>query len=306
VPVDTVPPEEVSDLRVDCFETRLVFKWTGPANAYGDFAGYAVTVNGAAEPDPPAADRVRFDITDLTPAAAYDFEIVTVDLDGNRSDGRAVTGITLLDNPADVDAQAFSGWVDLTWAAVQPAEYIKHFAVYVGTADYTSTEGMAPVKTVTATATSTTIDNLTLDVTYWFAVTTVNLSDGEQRNVTTTAATPILDETGPELTDMAVNGEPFLDGHFILRDSTVTLSAADYSGVDRVECYLDGARIHTDTAGQPVYTCPLTIENVFDGDHVFSIRAYDILDNLTMREFLVVINHPPPIDCFEVCVDEPR
>jgi hypothetical protein len=303
VPADTIPPEEVRNLQVASFETRLIFSWTAPVNIYGDLAGYQVYFNGATEPTSLTADQVQLEFTDLTPATAYDLNIAAVDLDGNQSAGLTITGITLLDNPADLNAQAFSGWVDLSWSAVQPQEYIQHYAVYVSTSDFTSTEGMSAVKT--ATTTSATIDNLTLDVTYYFAVTTVNLSGGEDKSVVAVAATPQLDETGPEVSEVRLNGDLLVESALLLKAGTFTLQAEDYSGVNRVEFFLDSDLIHIDSDGAPVFTCELDINGLEDKEYPFRIDAYDILGNKTSLEYQILVNKPPPNDCFQECIDTP-
>jgi len=46
---DTIPPADVTNLRVTSFETRLVFTWTLSANTKGDLAGYKVYFNNATE-----------------------------------------------------------------------------------------------------------------------------------------------------------------------------------------------------------------------------------------------------------------
>jgi acetyltransferase-like isoleucine patch superfamily enzyme len=183
VPADTIPPEEVRNLQAASFDSRLVFTWTAPVNTYGDLAGYLVYFGGAIDPIMLPADQTQFEKAGLMPATGYAFKIVTVDLDGNQSAGLTITGITWLDNPAGLNAQAASGHVDLTWVAVQPAEYVQHYNVYVSTSDFSSIEGMTANQTVTSTF--ATLDNLNLGVTNYIAVTAVNLSGGERKEVVT-------------------------------------------------------------------------------------------------------------------------
>ena len=303
VPTDTIPPPEVAGLQVSCFETQLVFSWVPPADPYGDFEGYRVYFNGSTEGAALTGDQTQYTASDLSVASAYDFKISTIDKDGNQSTGQSITGITLLENPSDLEAKPFSGWVDLSWSAAAPAAYVQAYAVYVSTTDFSSVQGMTAHTTVTTTAVR--VQNLTLDVPYYFAVTTLNIAGGERKEVATQSATPFLDEIGPELSGVQLDDASLDQGYFILKDGTISVSAEDYSGVTRVEFYLDDALIHTDSNGPQIYTGPLSILGIADGDHVLEILAYDILNNSTSLSFVVTVNHPPPNDCFQECIDTP-
>ncbi|MCP4693920.1 MAG: hypothetical protein GY859_38150, partial [Desulfobacterales bacterium] len=69
-----------------------------------------------------------------------------------------------------------------------PSQYIKEHRVYMSPADFTTVEGMTPVHA--AGGTEALITGLMDGLTYYFAVTTVNISDGEPREVATATATP--------------------------------------------------------------------------------------------------------------------
>jgi len=187
-PTDTTPPEDVTDVQVQSFDTSLTFTWTASADTYGDLAGYKVYFNGATVPDPIASGVTTYPRTGLNPASAYPFKITAYDSDGNESSGVTLTAITLLQNPANVSATPHGGYVTVAWDASEPQEYVKHYAIYVSDADFTTVEGMTPVQTIRAT--SCNISGLTNHQTYYFAVTAVNLSGGEQKTVSTVAATP--------------------------------------------------------------------------------------------------------------------
>ncbi|MCP4662978.1 MAG: hypothetical protein GY856_46905, partial [bacterium] len=111
-----------------------------------------------------------------------------VDHAGNESAGVSYTGATLLPNPADPVAFSQDGRVHLSWNGVEPSGHVKQYNVYVSQAPFTSVEGMTPHQTVTAA--SAAIAGLTNDAEYFFAVATVNTSNGETKAVTSIPAAP--------------------------------------------------------------------------------------------------------------------
>ena len=292
IPVDKVPPENVTNLAVSASENdRLVFTWTHSADTYTDLAGYRVYFGDETTAvDIPAAVNT-YERSGLSPASAYLLRISSLDGDGNASSGAAATGHTLLANPAGVAPQPYSGYVDLTWNAVTPAEYLKTYRVYVSQGDFTSVTGMTPAVTTTTAAAK--VAGLTNNIPYFFAVTAVNKSDGEQKTVATVTATPIADTEGPELSNVMIENVPLVSGHTLTRPATVSLDAADPAGVSRVEFLLDGAPVRTDYSAP--YTGYLNIVPLADGAHDLKIAAYDTLNNVTTADYTLNVALEVPL-----------
>ncbi|MGA9476308.1 MAG: CARDB domain-containing protein, partial [Desulfobacterales bacterium] len=292
IPVDKVPPENVTNLRVSVSENdRLVFTWTHSVDTYTDLAGYRVYFGDETTAvDIPAAVNT-YERSGLSPASAYLLRISSLDGDGNASSGAAATGYTLLANPAGLTSQPYSGYVDLTWNAVTPADFLKTYRVYVSQGDFTSVTGMTPAVTTTAAAAK--VAGLTNNVPYFFAVTAVNKSDGEQKTVATVTATPVADTEGPELSNVMIDGLPLVSGHTVTRPATVSLDATDPVGVSRVEFLLDGALVRTDYSAP--YTGYLNIVTLADGAHNLIIAAYDTLNNVTTADYTLNVALEVPL-----------
>ncbi len=289
---DTIPPENVTGLQVQCFETGLVFTWVHSADTQGDLAGYRVYFNHDPVGVEIPATQNLYQRTGLAPASGYPFRITAYDHLGNESSGVSTTGVTLLQNPANVSAAPFSGYVNLTWDETAPAEYVKHYAIYVSDTDFTSVDGMPPA--ATKTGTSGGVAGLANNTTYYFAVTAVNLSGGERKTVTTVSQMPVDDTLGPVISDVQLNGSPMLNGTVLVSLSAITLNATDPAGVSRVEFSIDGGLYFTDTNGSSAYSCLWDVLSFEDGGHTLVITAYDTLGNTSEVTFALTITLDPP------------
>ena len=184
---DTSAPENITNLRFQCFETKLILTWNHSANTSGNLVGYKLYFNDAADGIFLPLDQNSYEQTGLSPATAYSFKINAYDAEGNESSGVSQTGVTLLRNPANLSATPYSDHADLTWDGVEPAEYVNQYAVYMSETYFSSVEGMTPIREVTGT--SAQIYSLTSGKTYFFAVTAINTSVGERKDVTTISVT---------------------------------------------------------------------------------------------------------------------
>ncbi|MBW2246857.1 MAG: choice-of-anchor D domain-containing protein, partial [Deltaproteobacteria bacterium] len=288
--VDDDPPEDVTNLKAASYENRLVFTWTHSANTSGDLAGYKVYFNGATEGVVLSAAQNTYEEAGLNPATGYPITVTAYDNDGYESAGVSIAGVTILPNPASLSATANSGYVDLSWDGVQPSQYVRHYLVYVSDTDFSSVEGMTPRRATGSTTAN--VAGLTNNTTYYFAATTVNISDGEQTTVSTIPATPVPDTQGPDITDVKIDNILLLNGHTITKPCTFTASAEDPASVSRVEFYFDGNLICTDF--NPEYVCYLNTNEVDDGPHTLTIVAFDTLGNSTTVERTVVVTLDPP------------
>jgi methionine-rich copper-binding protein CopC len=292
IPTDTAPPEDVSNPHVQCFDTRLIFTWEPSVDTAGDLAGYKVYFNNDPEGILLSSNENSYEATGLSPASSYPFLVTAYDTDGRESSGVSITGVTLLENPANVSAIPHNGYVDIAWTGVEPSQLLKHYSIYFSETDFSDVEGMSPALNVTAI--SGRISGLTNNSTYYFAVTAVNLSDGEPTGVSTVSAIPISDDLGPEITEVNLNGTP-LSNDAVLRDTGLfTLNAADPAGVSRVEFYVDGNLHFIDSNGPTSYSCVWDVAAVEDGEHQFDIVAYDTRGNSTTNSYTLVVALDPP------------
>ncbi len=293
VPTDSVPPEDVTALSVECFSDRLVFTWNPSVNSGRDLSGYSVYFNRATAGIPVPINRNRFEQAGLVPATAYPCTVTAVDESGNESPGAAVEAITLLDNPANLIIQPQNGRLNFSWTDSQPRAYVARYHLYLSESNFTNVAGMNPRARLTGTSAS--IAGLTNEKTYYGAVTAVNLSGGEKQEVVAQSATPVGDKEGPTITDVRFDSEPLVSGMALRHSGTFSLTAADPSGMSRVEFRLDGGLHCTTTTATLRYYCPWDITQVGDGTHLLSITAYDTLGNVAARDTtLVVALDPPP------------
>ncbi|MFH1148712.1 MAG: right-handed parallel beta-helix repeat-containing protein, partial [Pseudomonadota bacterium] len=280
---DDVPPEDVTNLKAQSFDTRLIFTWNHSADTYGDLAGYKIYFNGTTEPFLLGKTINTYEYTGLSPGTGCTFKITAYDTTGNESRGVSITAVTLLPNPSGLAVTPFSGRVVLNWSGISPSQYLKHYAVYVSNSELSSVEGLT--HSLATTSTSAAISGLSNNVTYYFAVTAVNTSGNEKKEVTSVSAMPVPDTQGPALSDFKLNGAVFVDGGVLHRSGTFTLIASDPSGVSRMEFRLDGVLYRTDTNGADGYSCFLDLPAIADGSHVLTIMAYDSFGNIARLDY---------------------
>jgi len=292
VPTDTVPPEDVINLQVQCSESSLTFTWNHSENSYGDLAGYRVYFDGATDGIDVDMLQNTFEQTGLSAGTSYEFRITAIDTGGNESPGAEIVGVTLLPNPLNITLTPYSGYVDIAWDGVEPAQLVKHYAIYVSAADFDSVARMTPA--VTTPAVSAKVAGLTNLQTYYFAVTTINLSECENQQVDTVTETPVPDSQGPEIKDVELNGSPLGNGAVLGSASIVSLNAVDPAGVSRVEFLVSGQLYLTDTNPADGYTFPWDIAAEIDGEYTLTIMAYDTLGNSSSVVYsLNVVLQPP-------------
>jgi hypothetical protein len=284
-PLDVVPPEDVTNLQVQSFADRLVFTWNHSVDAAGDLAGYRIFFGDDNTGEIIAATQNRYEKTGLAAATGYLFRVLSVDNDTNESNIAVVTGVTLLPNPVNPTADPQSGYVDLTWDGTTPAQYVKHYAVYKSESDFLTVEGMSPL--LTTTTHSAKVAGLTNGQTYYFAVTTVNTSGGEEKAVLAVSATPQQDTSGPEISDLKIDGAVLVSGHTLNKPAAFTAVATDPAGISRLEFAIDAEPIRVDY--NPVYSCFWNVVPVDDGNYTLTVTAYDTLGNSSTIDFALVV-----------------
>ena len=289
-PLDIMPPEDIANLQAQSFADRLVFTWNPSVDTAGDLAGYRIAFGDDSTSQMIAATQNSYEKTGLTAATGYLFKVLAVDNDTNESNAAVVTGVTLLPNPNILDADPQSGYVDLTWAGAMPSQYVKHYAVYKSENVFSSVEGLSPLFTTTKTTAN--VAGLTNGQTYYLAVTTVNISGGEDKAVSTVSATAQQDTSGPEISDVKIDGSILVSGHILSKPGTFTAVATDPVGISRVEFAIDSDPIRIDY--NPVYSCYWNVVPIDDGNYTLTVTAYDTLGNSSTIDVALVVALEPP------------
>ncbi|WHI48482.1 Ig-like domain-containing protein [Microbulbifer sp. VAAF005] len=301
-PVDTVAPDEITNLVVTPGADNLMLSWNSSANSAEDLAGYRVAFTESDRvddiplsslADPQAL--VQYQVTGLSAATSYPLRVYVYDNDGNTSSGITDSGTTLLPNPSSVTVEAKSNRIDLQWSSVSPYSLLKNYAVYVEENTFSSISGLhyqslRSKGSESDTEHSWSMAGLENDKTYYVAVVSVNNSNGSEQLVTPVAVTPVADTDGPVISVaeyqqggqvLDLNAAPELS-----QDGNFKITATDDSGVARVEFYLDGKLEGTEyTAITNVFTHDIALLNLADGDHGLTVKIYDIWENVIIEQY---------------------
>ncbi|HOU89031.1 MAG: Ig-like domain-containing protein [Verrucomicrobiota bacterium] len=183
---------EVRQLAAACGIDSLRFTWLAPEGAdpaANDFlAEYRVYFAGATAPVVLDRSATEYTVSGLLPAHGYPFRITTMNKFGQESGGASLLAATLLEHPANLEAEPFDRMVRLTWDHAQPTELVQWYAVYAADADFASVAGMTPISLTKAARAD--LSGLENGRTYYFAVTTVNTAGCEVDAVQTVSAVP--------------------------------------------------------------------------------------------------------------------
>ncbi|MEW6079368.1 MAG: right-handed parallel beta-helix repeat-containing protein [Thermodesulfobacteriota bacterium] len=303
-PIDTGLPAEATGIYVsDCQNNSLTFAWTPSASS--DLAHHKVFFDGDTTGVVIPAGTNTYTATGLNPASTYTFRIVAVDNDGNVATGVQINAATLIANPTGLSADAHDGYVNLTWSAPAlndsvPVTPFKHYAVYKSTAHFPTVEGSPSVSgltpVTTTSSTSVKMSNLVNGQTYYFAVVTVNISNGKTTSVTEIPATPQADSQPPQIGAVTFNGTD-LSGSTISTSGTIQVAATDTAGISRVVFMVlkGGDTVYTTTDYSSPYTYNMNILTLANGnDYLLRVTVYDTLGNQSVQDFNFNINLPAP------------
>lgn len=276
---DAEAPDNISDLKVQSFAEKLVFSWSPIVN--GDASQYKIVANGRELLIDAALSS--YELTGLSPATGYSFSIKTLDTNANESDGVSLEAATLLANPENIELEALSGQIRVLWSGSLPTELVKEYAVYISETEFSSVDGLTPRLKVSKNHVAAKVAGLRNQKRYFVAVTTINISDGESKQVNAIEVSPTEDAIGPEIHTVHYNESPIDSGSTLLQSGEFKIQASDASAVSRVEVLIDGESIGKALVNGDGYSFPLALSNYTDGDHQLSIHAYDTLDNRTER-----------------------
>ncbi|MEW8183743.1 MAG: fibronectin type III domain-containing protein [Candidatus Thiodiazotropha endolucinida] len=290
---DNSPPGEVTGLNVVPTATSLQMSWNAPADTDGDLAGYRLFFNNDSGTQLDVATTTA-QRTGLSAATGYPIRITTLDNSGNESAGRSITGATLLPNPTGLSAAGEESRVVLTWNTATPNNLVSQIAIYAEASDFTSITGLTPRLHLGPSTTAATVTGLTNGTPYYFAVTAINLSNGETPAVATVSATPQSDQQGPTLGALTFRGSPFTSGATLSESGTLNVVASDLTGMSRVAFQLDGSPLSTDTNGDDGYSTVIDLMNLADGSHTLTLTAYDVLENATTQSYTFTVSLAAP------------
>ena len=295
-PVDIVAPANVSGLNAGSFADRLAISWNALPAGVDDLAGFKLYVDS--DTTGIAIDKAltQYDLTGLTAATGYALRLTAIDNDGNENSGASLNAATLLANPTSISTTPFSKLVSLNWTHSQPQSLVKQYKIYAESYNFgSSTVGLTAKATVSGTVSQGSVAGLTNGTQYWFAVAAVNISNGEAKTVTTVTETPEADSQGPDLSQFLFDAATLVDGMTITKSGQLKVHAQDLSGVSRVEFYVDGILIGTDTSpSSGSYDTFWNVVAVTDGVHTLAIQAFDTLNNSTTQTFNVTVALAPP------------
>lgn len=311
-PVDVLGPTGMGSLTITPTASSLFLSWLKADNQDGDLAAYrihyleqgqpkTITLNQA---EIGSVNPVTHEIKNLRPATAHNLVVTAVDSTGNTSSPLTDPGITLLNNPQQVTAVALPSSAEISWVPVTPHALIKHYAVYMSTNPFSSVEGMTPQivsKHSSGQATiSTVLTGLINGTKFYVAVTTVNNSKGELKSVTPVSVTPQDDIEGPNITAVEfisdVSIAALQDALTLTHSGRFALRATDKSKVSRVIYALNGEPLGNVliTNAQGAYEQPLDLLALADGNHTLGIKVYDMLENVTERNYSFIVDLAAP------------
>ena len=286
---DSTPPEEVTNLRVESYETSAVLKWDHSLDSEGDLAAYKVYFGDPAVVITIDPSLNSFEFLNLAASSKQQVTIATIDNNGNESAGVSIIAATLLPNPGSVKAEEVGPQVEMSWNVVATETLVKQYAIYVSESDFTSVEGMTPRHLVDGSLLTAQIASLAAGTKYYFAVTAVNMSGNDRKEVTTVSATPFSDILGPALGEIIMNNVVLVEGGKIIKGGSLTFMVDDVSQVSRVDLSIDEVLIASDTSGAASVQFGWDLRTIADGDHKLVIKAYDSLGNETIKEINIVI-----------------
>ena len=179
---------DVRNLLVASGRDSLRFTWSAPEQVDAFLARYHLYLGESANPIALPSSATSYEAPGLQPATAYPFRLSTVDTFGTESAGVTLLAATWLNHPSNLVLQSFDGMIRLSWTHPEPNDLVKHYAVYKSTSSFSSVSGLTPVLTTRGTRAD--ISGLANGTPYFFAVTTVNVIDGENPALQSVTATP--------------------------------------------------------------------------------------------------------------------
>ncbi len=242
---------------------------------------------------------MRYSLTGLEPASSNPLRLVAVDEAGNESAGVRNLGITWLNNPQGLELEPLSNRFDARWTAVQPAEWVTGYRLYVADEAFTTVQGKTAKAVMAAGQLSTSVSGLLNNKAYHVAVTAVNASGGENPQVQSFSVTPTADAVGPELIQLswhsAQGAQNLRDGGELTQLGEWRIQAKDESGIGRVGLSLNGQPLGQAIQAGSYYRYAWDLSQVADGDYTLGIELKDTLDNVSQSQVELEVALAAPV-----------
>ncbi|HNQ91034.1 MAG TPA: hypothetical protein PKM73_20665 [Verrucomicrobiota bacterium] len=185
---------EATNLAVVSGLDSLRFTWEAPPDAGTFLRGYRIYFAGSVTPVPLDATAISWTAAGLQPATGYPFRIATVDPFDDESSGVSVLAATILPNPQNVVlALDHNQQVVMRWDLVHPEVLVSFYALYRSATSFSDVTGMTPFATTSFP--SAMLGDPAAVAYQYFAVVTVNISDGWNPKVSPVEARPIIQGT---------------------------------------------------------------------------------------------------------------
>ncbi|MBI5103055.1 MAG: hypothetical protein HZB33_14665 [Nitrospirae bacterium] len=301
VATDILAPEDVTITSVSAgYDSAtgnyITVNWTPSADTSGDLAEQFLYVDGGAGYDagvPIGKTLSTYSKSGLLDATKYKLKITVKDTGGLESAGAVTEGVTRLNNPTGLAANASDTKVTLSWNTVA-SPYLRQYNIYrlASSSPQSDAKAMAAVGSVTSNAfTDTAVTNGTV---YQYAVTTLNTSGAERTDVVSVAASPKIDDKGPMITVFNL-----IHGQVVAFPMTINATATDNdSGMDRLELFMDGTLLRSQTGGSISYFW--NVDTAPEGSHTVKVKAYDQRGNVTEDSRQVIVSHAHVINIGQV------
>jgi len=149
-----------------------------------------------------------------------------------------------------------------------------------------ATSGFTQISTVASNITAYANSGLSANTTYYYRVRASNSTgDSAYSNVANATTNPAPTDNPPAVTLTAP-----ADGATVSGTVAVTATATDDKGVSRVDFYLDGVVVFSDTASPYSWSWITTSYN--NGTHTVMARAYDTIGQYASDTHTVTVNNP--------------
>lgn len=310
IPVDTLAPEEVSNLAVmESNETSIHLRWSASIDSAKDLQGYRISIiqedNSHTREETllksdldPDLEFIEYHVSGLNMGVAYQVKVAVFDESDNYSEGMQIPALTWLANPQNVNVEALDKKLVVSWESAQPSNLVSHYNVYAESTPFTSVESLTPKYSAVAETLSQGIEGLENGVVYQIAVTVVNTAGAENTAVASSAGMPIGDTFGPTITSIlwkdGIDTIDITSGGIVKREGQLEVQATDPSGINRVVFEKNAAPWGVDLSGSPHFEQPWHLVDDADGDYTIKITVFDNHNNATSHTLTLDVALLPP------------
>jgi|GEM_PF-2890437 len=298
---DIIAPELVSEISLQSYSDSLIISWTDETPA-ADLSHYSLDLNGQSTVTIPAG-TLTHTFNGLTSSTAYTINLIAVDGSDNQSNAVSLAAATTVDNPNDVSGEVENGNVILSWTPPADSAIIANYIIYVSESEFSTLDGMTPRATIYGSETSAIIAGLKNNQDYYFAVTTVNISDSHNTAINTVMISTVIQVQGPEISSVNMDSLTLVDNSVITHSGTLSVSASHKTGLSNVQYYLDDQLLGNGTLNNQGASLYWDIADTSDGAHQLKIVVYDSLSNQTEISLNIEVAMAAPTEVPQISSD---